>query len=377
MATIAWPASPEEACALPRYPLRFVRCLDTGCGHLYNAAFDYAAVPYTEKPNRMFNRGSRWKLHLIDLCHDLLRTLPDRPTVVEIGCGEGHLLRALAEAQPQGRYIGFDPNASVETGNATIEVYPELFYPAHHLPSLRPDLLISRHVLEHMTNPLGFLQMISASSALLGEPLKVFIEVPCVDRLWESKRVADLYYEHNSHFTTLSLTRLLSRAGATVEWIRHGYNREVVMAMVTLGEQSGCRDFASEARAFSLVSRSAKEDIGGRLGELVDSGTPVVVWGGTGKGAAFMQYYGMDAQRFPLVVDSDIDKVGTYVPGMGQRIEYRDILKARPQTSIILPAPWRARDILDEINRECISYRQILIEHEGRLIDFLHNQHPY
>jgi len=47
---------------------------------------------------------------------------------------------------------------------------------------------------------------------------------------------------------------------------------------------------------------------------------PVAIWGGTGKSAAFMNRYAVDAARFPIVVDSDPAKVGTFVPGTGQEI---------------------------------------------------------
>src|SRR5258707_14571963 len=55
LATVAWPKSAAEARAMPKLPLDFMRCVD--CGHVFNAAFDYAAVPYSEKPNLMFNKG--------------------------------------------------------------------------------------------------------------------------------------------------------------------------------------------------------------------------------------------------------------------------------------------------------------------------------
>src|SRR4051812_9565222 len=97
LATIAWPGSSQEALTMPKLPLSFVRCVD--CGHVYNKDFDYAHVPYADKPNLMFNRGFIWNEHLRRVRDVILSALPERPVVVEIGCGEGHLLRALAEAR--------------------------------------------------------------------------------------------------------------------------------------------------------------------------------------------------------------------------------------------------------------------------------------
>ena len=166
LATIAWPRSNLEARAMPALPLSFVRCVD--CGHVYNKDFDYAHVPYSDKPNLMFNRGFIWNEHLSRVRDVVLAKLPAKPVVVEIGCGEGHFLRSLAEARPEGRYIGFDPNGNVDTVNKRVEARRELFDPGTHLSSCRPDMVISRHVLEHLINPLGFLQRLAFSAGWLG-----------------------------------------------------------------------------------------------------------------------------------------------------------------------------------------------------------------
>ena len=90
-----------------------------------------------------------------------------------------------------------------------------------------------------------------------------------------------------------------------------------------------------------------------------------------------MNFYGVDAQRFPIVVDSDPDKVGTFVPGQGQPIRFRDYLLEDPPDVIIIPMQWRARDIAREIEQSGITYSQALIEHDGQLIDFDKDPHPY
>ena len=85
LATIAWPASMDEAKTLPRLPLDFVRC--TECGHVYNMAFDYAQVPYTDKPNLMFNDGVLWSEHIVRRSRDILSRLPKAPVVVDVVMG--------------------------------------------------------------------------------------------------------------------------------------------------------------------------------------------------------------------------------------------------------------------------------------------------
>lgn len=374
LATLAWPKSRREAETMPHLPLEFVRCV--GCGHVYNAAFDYARVPYCDKPNLMFNKGAGWKRHLDRVCDLLQRHLPPSATVVEIGCGEGHLLRAMAERRPDGRYVGFDPNALVDTAGR-FEARAQLFEAAVHMAECRPDLVVSRHVLEHLVNPLGFLQSLDFAAACLGAATWLFIEVPCIDRALTSGRTVDFYYEHNSHFTTASFTRMLQRVAAHVEWIRTSYDEEVICGLARLGGGSEAVGFAQEASAFREAAAEGRTTIRQRMDELYASGRPFAIWGGTGKAAAFLNRHGVDADRFPLVVDSDPDKYGTHVPGTGQRIRPPACLLDRPVEIILIPMQWRARDILAEMARLGILCGQILIEHQGRLIDFERDAHPY
>ena len=247
LATLAWPKSRKEAEQMQRLPLAFVRC--TSCGHVYNTKFRYEDVPYSLQPNLMFNRGIGWSKHIEFVCDLLLGYLPAEPCVVEIGCGDGKLLAALAQIRPAGRYIGFDPSVrSAQVGQ--VELRGELFVPDRHLSELQPQMLVSRHVLEHMVNPLGFLQSISLSAQLSQTQTLLYTEVPCIDRVFENGRVEDFYYEHNSHFTTESFTRMLHRSNADLQMLVHNYNREVISGIVKFGSASSAADHTAAAGCF-------------------------------------------------------------------------------------------------------------------------------
>ncbi len=359
---------------MPRYPQDFVQC--PSCSHVWNRSFRYDAIPYQNNPNRMFNRGGIWKGHLAETRDGLLKYLPQAPTVVEIGCGEGHFVRGLAEARNgQGRFVGFDPNASPETGHG-VEFYARIFEPLVDMTDYDPDAVVIRHVLEHLTEPAVLLDQLAWGAAMLGKPCWLFAEVPCIDRVFETNRLADFFYEHVAHFTTKSFRTLMERVGDVVE-LAHGYDGEVVYALVKLGVPGEMKERADAASAFSQRTNISRATIRAQLDELAASGAKVVIWGGTGKAAAFIHQFGVDAKRFPLVVDSDRDKADTFVPGTGQRILFRDALKTTTVDVVIIPTQWRAKDIAAEMKREGILSKKVLIEHGGRLIDFVLDAHPY
>lgn len=378
LTTLAWPSSRQAAQAMSRLPLDFVCCVS--CGHVYNCQFDYTQVPYSDKPNLMFNRGQVWKEHLQRIVDLLLERLPDEPVVVEIGCGDGHLLAALAQSRPGGRYVGFDPHATVSDESlalAGLEVHHALFLPDEHLEVYRPHLIVSRHVLEHLTNPLGFLQSLTFAVSCTGEPTRLFIEVPCIDRVFETNRTSDFFYEHNSHFTTRSFERLLDRCTSKVERIERGYNDEVIYGLARFEPQSEQVAMARRAADFAARTTRANDTLRAALDELGHSGRTIAIWGGTGKAAAFINQYGLDAARFPLVVDSDAAKVGTFVPGTGQEIRPSAELLQTPVDAILIATQWRARDIALEMQHLGIRADSVLLAHRERLIDYFRDTHPY
>lgn len=371
LATLAWPENAQSSIDLQRFPLTFVRCVR--CGHIYNRDFTYAAVPYIDHPNRMYNASPLWKAHTDTLIAKLLPHLPDNPVVIEIGCGEGAFLQALAEACGSGRFIGFDPNQNPDrTVFTNIERRAELFLPADHMHALRPDLVLSRHVLEHLMNPLAFVQEITFYSALHGLDSSLFFEVPCIDRVLAYGRVEDLYYEHNSHFTQQSFHTLLSHLPGQLLFMEQGYNEEVIYGLVHL-EDKNTQQLVDETLRFRQQTHHAQKQVKAML---LDLSHPVVIWGGTGKAAAFIHHFQLECENL-YVVDSDPDKWGTFVPGTAFEIYNPETLKARASAAIIIPPQWRAHDIYEEIKKRQLPFQVLYIEHQGALIDFLTDSHPY
>ncbi|MBL8855321.1 MAG: methyltransferase domain-containing protein [Planctomycetaceae bacterium] len=374
LATIAWPSSEEQAKAMQQLPHSFVRCTD--CGHVYNRDFCYENVPYDEKPNLMFNRGAIWTNHLIQTADLLSGYLPEGGTAIEIGCGEGHLLRHMAAKRRGCRFLGFDPSGAFLT-EGLFQGRNELFLPETHMEQYQPDLLICRHVIEHLLNPLGFLQAIQFYASRFNLRTRIYIETPCVDRAIENGRVVDFYYEHYSHFTTSSFTKMIQRTTHEIELLTHNYNREVISGIFRVGSQHPWLEIDNQAADFRTQAQVSADVLAIQLEQMLAQRKRIAIWGGTGKAAVFINRYRMDAKRFPIVVDSDAAKVNTFVPGQGQRILFRDHLLKNPVDIIIIPMAWRAQDVLLEIQETGIRCDQILLEHQGTLVDFHRDHHPY
>ena len=117
------------------------------------------------------------------------------------------------------------------------------------------------------------------------------------------------------------------------------------------------------------MAESIRDGIARELRAWYTTGLRIAIWGGTSESAAFLEAYGLDAHRFPIVVDSDPAQAGTFVPGTGQTIRFRDWLLGNPVDIILIPCRGRAAGMVRQIDAARITYEGILIPHRGDLVD--------
>ena len=94
----------------------------------------------------------------------------------------GTFLKALGDQIGNARLIGFEPG--VETANAEklgLEVYQDYFVAERDLPRFTPDVLICRHVLEHLEAPRDFV----AEIGLLVQYARCVSSVSCRSAVYQ------------------------------------------------------------------------------------------------------------------------------------------------------------------------------------------------
>lgn len=352
LAALNLPKSKSDAEIALRYPMNFHVCLK--CGHVFNVDFDVARIPYEEDSNLMYNSGSTWDTHLDNIAFLLQKAYSSwGKTIVDIGAGDGLLLDRINQASlDEGigtRCVAFEPGIESESCRlAGLETYPDYFIPARDMARIKPDILICRHVIEHMENPREFVTELAYYALQANSPPVFLAEVPCIEKALKQGRVSDFLYEHVSNFTVRSFLALFESCGWTTHDFFMAYNQEVV---VWVGRP--------DPRSFMVQPKELEADsIRDTINYLLASRDSVAFWGGTGKGAAFLNAYGITGGR---VVDSDFRKAGRYVPGTGQLIEHSGSLLVHPVDTVIVTTRWRAADIYAEIKRDYPSVKEILI----------------
>lgn len=136
--------------------------------------------------------------------------LPEHGRALDVGCGGGAFLAALAAERPQWRLFGNDLGDRNEPSLRAIPGFEALYTgEADSVPG-QYDLVSLIHSLEHLPAPVDSLRSLQSKISPRG---RLFIQVPDVSRTPFDLVVAD----HLSHFSAHALADLVTRAGFAVE----------------------------------------------------------------------------------------------------------------------------------------------------------------
>lgn len=125
---------------------------------------------------------------------------------LDVGCGNGVLLRVLSERRPDWRLFGHELSDLHAESLARIPGFERLFCGALREVPSGLDVITMMHALEHVPDPV---EALSDLRSKLQPDGCLFVEVPNGEITPFDLVIAD----HVSHFTRFDLTRLFGRAG--------------------------------------------------------------------------------------------------------------------------------------------------------------------
>jgi SAM-dependent methyltransferase len=163
---------------------------------------------------------------------DLVRRhLPSAPSILDIGCFDGRLLRAFRDSYPAARLFGRD------VGESLRRFFPPedgiAFATDDSVWACGPfDLIVFSHSLQYV---LDLNKLLQTCAAHLSPSGKLFVQVPNLASRPSSMLLGDLH----QHFTRASLTNLLSLNGYDVAVVEPtGFPRDlIVLASPTNGRR--------------------------------------------------------------------------------------------------------------------------------------------
>jgi len=312
------------------------------CGYVWNAAFDIAQMDYEQDYDNALHHSPKFANWEADLAKGLVERHGLRGRrLAEIGPGDGRFLANLCiEGGNTG--IGFEPGHNPDrvsdlVAQADVKIYDE-YADADSLRGYEVDFVSSRHVLEHIPEPMMLIDTIRGGIVDGGG---VYIEVP--NFAWALDRGAfeDLMYEHCGYYTPETLAHLMTRAGFSDVSAEPTFDGlfAAVEAKVTGGEPSnGPVDPAIVDRIRRDVHALADriEAVGTDFASRRDEGQRLAAWGGGARAVGLMNLVPA-ADAIEWVVDINPRKQGTFVTGTGHSIVAPEALKeARPDAVLVV-----------------------------------------
>lgn len=284
----------EDALHCPRGDIRLVQ--DPLTGIVSNISFDSNRIRYDENYQNEQGYSQAFRDHLEETAVIIERHF-SAMSILEIGCGKGIFLEIL---RSRGFSItGVDPAYEGDSRYVVKDVF------SPHL-GISGDAIILRHVLEHIPDPLTFLQAVRDANG--GKGL-AYIEVPCLDWILRHKAWFDIYYEHVNYFRLSDFPRFFDsilESGRTFG----GQYLYVIADLSTLRESPG--------KCFQEVVFSGDFSEGiDRAAELMKTGRKknFIIWGAASKGVIFSFLLLRKWKLTPdVVIDINPAKQGKYLP---------------------------------------------------------------
>ena len=260
--------------------------------------------------------------------------------VLEVGCGDGFFLHALAQA---GAHVhGIEPSAGQRRVAETrgLAVDGGVLSQQRRLVSGPFEAFVTRQVLEHVDDIRDFLNTLRAN---LSPSAAGLVEVPNLEKLAADRRFFDFIPEHVNYFSPRTLRLALELAGFNVVALEPVDNAESLRALVRWPGLTPYDGLAQ--RAVSL-----RADIAGFVARCRAEGRRVALWGAGGKGLGMMAVSDLDGVS--LLVDGDPGKQGLFTPVSHLRVESPSELAAQGISAVIVMAPAYEREIAARLRNE-------------------------
>ena len=283
-------------------------------------------------------------------------------SVVEIGSSNGYLLKQLMHKGWD--VLGFEPSSILaseaeQNGVQTKKMYFGSDESVKCVEKWRGavDVVIMRHVLEHLDNLDGIIDMITR---IVQEGFLI-IEVPWLLRIIKEKQFYAFFHEHLSYFSIQILQELVQKHGFQVTDIkendleggsvviyahkgRHMHiNRETVCNYLQMEKEWCTRE---KILQFSLESKQQIEKIKDLVAAERHRAKKVAVWGVGQRGVTLINTCGFDVSDIAYAVDINENYQWKYVPGTHIQIVPPSWLEEHFVDSVIISATGYADEIL-------------------------------
>ena len=328
------------------------------CGFVSNVAFDPSLHDYSEEYEATQSYSPTFNKFNTELAQRLIDTYDlHEKKIIEIGCGHGEFLILMCELGPN-QGIGFDPaylEDRIQHPAKERITFVQDFY-SEKYADVQGDFLVCKMTLEHIADTADFIATVRRS---IGDQVgtRVFFQIPNASYVLRDVAFWDVYYEHCSYFSKVSLANLFLQNGFDVTDLFSGYDDQYLMieARAVYGPgkiepalQPQLEPLLEDVAYFTANVDERLNNWRSTLDALYQAGRKTVLWGSGSKAVAFLTTLGV-TDEIEYVVDINPNKHGTFMAGTGHEIVGPSFLKIYEPDVVIIMNPVYTEEISSQL----------------------------
>lgn len=292
------------------------------CGFVWNSAFNQELLEYDENYQNEQGFSERFQQHLTLVCDLISKEIRPGAHVKEIGCGKAKFLSMMEAREYQ--ISGYDPAYEGEDPRIIKSYYPPLDY---NCERDKADIIILRHVLEHIPEPMDFLRNIALANDYNG---LLYIEVPDFNWIVEHNALQDIFYEHSNYFTLSVLKNKFP------DFVSSGLLFGGQYCFIIIKLESLRNDLHTTQTMIDTPKLEFDKYIT-MWKEVLEPKRNIYIWGAGAKGATFLRLIDPDGSLISGVIDINPKKQKHLIAKTGHKIfSQNDLNQLTPDGIIIM-----------------------------------------
>lgn len=304
--------------------ISLANCQD--CNFTFNCEFDQNIIVYDQNYDNSVP-SSIFESYYESICQYLFQTYNlENGIVYDIGCGKGTFLKLLCKLFPSIKGVGIDPSYVGDLQPLPNLLFIQDFFNEEYV-NTKPDLILSRHVFEHIEFPSEFLFQIWSAIKKF-ENVPIFLEVPDFSWIVSNQTFWDICYEHCNYFSEKSLQKLLNTKYSNLCKISKGFGNqylwvEGIFKGSTVNHDCIIEDEISQTDLKRFVSsiQDLKNNVLLSINEYKRKDFRIILWGMATKGVIFSNIIDPECTIIDFCIDINHEKQNKHSPISGHLIQ--------------------------------------------------------
>jgi SAM-dependent methyltransferase len=347
----------------PAYPLNSQVCLQCGLIQIADQIPSDFFRHYLYVPSG----AATMHTHFHDFANVLVKEAGTSGLIVDIGCNDGLLLAACNALGA--KTLGIDPaqNIAELAKSRGVDVHIAYFNPdtadAVRKEHGKAKIIVATNTFNHIGDLHTFMKGITI---LMADDGTFVVEVPRAKEMLEIAGFDNIYQEHVSEFSLLSMAKLGAFFGLEVTDVHrlphiHGGSMRVFFSRVTAGRKAApvVKQMLEEESEAGMLAKSSYVEMAKRvdaMGEelrnilsgLKSKGLRIAGYGASARGNTVLTYYGIGTNYLDFLVDKNPLKHGLYSPNTRIPIKPIEAIETeKPDVLFVL-----AWNFFDEIRQQ-------------------------